>query len=202
MFCEPTHVDAPEYRALWAKLARGENEVALYRRVKKDGGELWLQASYNPLRDGKGKVYKVIKFAVDATPQVKDARLRSAVDGATTPMMMVDRNLVITYVNESTRTLLKRREPEIRKALPRFDAARIVGTCIDDFHENPAHQRRILDDPANLPYVTDIKVGALTFNIRVAAMRGALGDYVGNSMEWEDATDKRESQAQIERLIA
>jgi methyl-accepting chemotaxis protein len=201
MFCEPAAVAKPEYQAFWAKLARGENDVGLFRRVAKGGREVWLQAAYNPLRDGKGKVHKIVKFAVDATAQVKDAHLRSAVDGATTPMMMVDRNLVITYVNESTKVLLKKREAEIRTALPRFDLSRIIGTCIDDFHKNPSHQRRMLDDPANLPYATDIKVGSLTFSIKVAAMRDSNGTYIGNSMEWEDATSQRDAQAQIERLI-
>ena len=69
------------------------------------------------------------------------ARLQSAVDGARTAMMMVDRDLVVTYVNAATLELLRAHESELRQVYPGFDASRIVGTCIDRFHRDPAHQR-------------------------------------------------------------
>jgi methyl-accepting chemotaxis protein len=133
--------------------------------------------------------------------EIEVARLQSAVTAATTAIMMVDRDLIITYVNDATRRLLTRRENEIRKAFGRFDASRILGTCIDDFHKRPEHQRKLLGDPANLPYKTDIKVGELTFAINVSAMMDASGKYIGSTMEWEDVTDQRDAQTQIQTLL-
>jgi methyl-accepting chemotaxis protein len=67
MFVMPQFRDSDEYRAFWAKLNRGEFEAAEYKRVGKGGREVWIQASYNPILDGNGKPYKVIKFATDIT---------------------------------------------------------------------------------------------------------------------------------------
>jgi methyl-accepting chemotaxis protein len=129
------------------------------------------------------------------------ARLESAVTNVTTALMMVDRDLKITFVNEATKRLLKEREAGIRKAFPRFEAASIIGTCIDDFHKHPAHQRRMLADPGNLPHTADIRVGELTFTIKVSAIRDTKGNYVGNTLEWDDVTDQRDAESQIQQLI-
>lgn len=128
------------------------------------------------------------------------ARLQGTVDGAMTAFMMINRNLEITYINESTRKLLKEHESTLRDIYSGFSADSIVGTCIDRFHRNPAHQRQILDNPANLPYSTDIQVGPLTFNINVTAIRDAQGAYVGCALEWSDVTELRKKELEVARL--
>jgi methyl-accepting chemotaxis protein len=69
MFVEPAVRDSNDYRQFWAKLNRGEFQTAQYKRIAKDGHEVWIQASYNPILDGKGKPVRVIKFATDITAQ-------------------------------------------------------------------------------------------------------------------------------------
>ena len=66
-----------------------------------------------------------------------------------------------------------------------------MGTCIDVFHENPAHQRGLLDDESNLPYQTDIQIEHLTFQLNVTAIKDARGNYTGNALEWLDVTAAR-----------
>ncbi|MGD8567887.1 MAG: methyl-accepting chemotaxis protein [Gammaproteobacteria bacterium] len=127
-------------------------------------------------------------------------KLRSAVDGALTAIMMVDRNLTITYVNRSTMELLQKNEDILRSLYPGFSSDRIVGTNIDMFHKNPAHQRQLLSNPANLPYSTDIHVGPLTFRINVTAQRDAMGNYIGNTLEWSDVTELRRKETEVSRL--
>ena len=127
-------------------------------------------------------------------------RMKSAVSGALTAIMMVNRDLVITYVNDSTRKLLTEHEETLRKIYPGFSAEKIVGTCIDIFHKNPDHQRRLLNNPANLPYVTDIVVGPLTFKINVTAQYDSLGNYSGNTLEWSDVTELRRKETEVSRL--
>ncbi|HEY1087921.1 MAG TPA: methyl-accepting chemotaxis protein, partial [Archangium sp.] len=70
MFCEPGYAGSPEYPAFWQKLARGEFDAGVYKRVGRGGKEIWLQASYNPVFDARGKVTKVIKLATDITDQM------------------------------------------------------------------------------------------------------------------------------------
>ena len=64
------------YRAFWASLNRGEFQSGEYERVGKGDKQVWIQASYNPIRDLNGKPFKVVKYASDTTAQVL-ARMRS-----------------------------------------------------------------------------------------------------------------------------
>ncbi|KJC47608.1 PAS domain-containing methyl-accepting chemotaxis protein [Bradyrhizobium sp. LTSP857] len=69
MFVAAEERQSAGYRDFWARLNRGEYQAAQYKRYGKGGKEIWIQASYNPLRDGSGKVAGVIKFATDITAQ-------------------------------------------------------------------------------------------------------------------------------------
>jgi methyl-accepting chemotaxis protein len=68
--CDSAYAGSSAYRALWAKLNRGEYEVDTFKRIAKDGREVWLQASYNPIADVSGKFVKVAKYATDVTEQM------------------------------------------------------------------------------------------------------------------------------------
>lgn len=69
IFVDPDHAKSEEYRNLWERLGRGESLSGEYRRLTKDGEDIWIQASYNPLFDFAGKPCRVIKFAVDISEQ-------------------------------------------------------------------------------------------------------------------------------------
>ncbi len=73
-FCTPDIWQSDAYAAFWDKLARGEFESAEVKRVTKDGTEVWIRATYNPIFGLDGKPFKVVKFATDVTAE----RLRSA----------------------------------------------------------------------------------------------------------------------------
>jgi methyl-accepting chemotaxis protein len=70
MFVDPAERQSAEYREFWERLGRGEFQQAEFRRLGKGGKEVWIQASYNPILDLKGKPYKVVKFATDVTRRV------------------------------------------------------------------------------------------------------------------------------------
>jgi len=69
MFVEQAERDSAAYREFWARLNRGENQSAEYKRVGKGGKEVWILASYNPVLDEKGKPFRVVKFATDVTKE-------------------------------------------------------------------------------------------------------------------------------------
>src|SRR5881397_1795677 len=69
MFVDPSERGSPAYREFWARLDRGENQAAEYKRIGKGGKEVWILASYNPVLDEKGKPFRVVKFATDVTSQ-------------------------------------------------------------------------------------------------------------------------------------
>jgi len=70
MFVEPSFRSSTDYRMFWEKLSRGEFDAGQYKRIGKNGKEVWIQASYNPILDGNGKPFKVAKFATDITAQI------------------------------------------------------------------------------------------------------------------------------------
>ncbi|WP_321865896.1 methyl-accepting chemotaxis protein [Paraburkholderia tropica] len=67
MFCEPEYARSEPYRLFWERLGRGEFDRGEYRRLGRDGCEIWINASYNPVFGEDGRPYKVIKFATDIT---------------------------------------------------------------------------------------------------------------------------------------
>jgi methyl-accepting chemotaxis protein len=67
LFVDPAYRQSADYRAFWEKLGRGEFDAGKYLRIGKGGKEVWIQASYNPIVDGNGKAFKVVKFADDIT---------------------------------------------------------------------------------------------------------------------------------------
>jgi methyl-accepting chemotaxis protein len=69
IFVDPAESGSAAYKAFWEKLGRGEFDAGKYKRIGKGGREVWIEASYNPVLDGKGRVVKVVKFATDITEQ-------------------------------------------------------------------------------------------------------------------------------------
>ncbi len=143
---------------------------------------------------------KVVQQGVEDSALAELARLRGAIGGAMTAIMMVDRDFTVTYVNAATQTLLQKHEATLREVFPGFNADELVGSCIDQFHSNPRHQRQLLSDPSNLPYQTDISVGPLKFSLNVTAIIDDAGEYVGNTLEWSDVTGQRAKENDVARL--
>lgn len=79
-FVPPADRDSGDYRAMWQKLARGEYDAGQYRCIAKDGRDVWIQASFNPILDAGGKPFKVVEYATDVTRQISfSEQLRSVV---------------------------------------------------------------------------------------------------------------------------
>lgn len=76
MFAKAEYARSQEYKDFWEKLNRGEYQAGEYKRLGKNGKEVWIMASYNPILDMNNKPFKVVKYATDITAQMK-ARLES-----------------------------------------------------------------------------------------------------------------------------
>lgn len=70
MFCDQAYVASPAYKEFWRKLGAGEFQSDEFLRLGKGGTKVYIQATYNPIFDEKGKVFKVVKFATDITGRV------------------------------------------------------------------------------------------------------------------------------------
>nr|WP_122295254.1 PAS domain-containing methyl-accepting chemotaxis protein [Pseudomonas syringae] len=79
MFCHAGDAESPQYTAFWKKLNQGEYVEGRFRRMDSRGKEIWLQATYNPVHDSAGRLYKVVKFASVVTRQVaRETEVREA----------------------------------------------------------------------------------------------------------------------------
>lgn len=76
MFVDPSMHDSPAYQAFWRKLSQGHFESGEFKRVGKNGREIWIVGSYNPILGKDGKPSKIVKLATDIT----DAKIRGMED--------------------------------------------------------------------------------------------------------------------------
>jgi methyl-accepting chemotaxis protein len=209
MFVEEEVRASEEYRHFWEALRRGEFQAGQFRRIAKDGRQVWLQATYSPVFDQRGKPVAVVKLAVDVTEQklAQDAdrataqRCMQMVENTSVRLILADRTFKIIYMNPASFTALRR----LQHLLP-CPVDEIVGKSIDIFHRQPERQRGIVSDPANLPHRAPIKLGDETLDLSVTALKDADGRYMGPMVTWEVITEQvrakeREERAQAE-LVA
>lgn len=71
MFVDPTYAASPAYAQFWADLNAGRSSSEVFKRIARDGSEIWLQAIYAPVKDEVGRVFKVVKIATDVSDKVR-----------------------------------------------------------------------------------------------------------------------------------
>ena len=115
------------------------------------------------------------------------ARLQAALDVTATNVMIADADLNICYVNQSLASMLALAEADIRKQLPGFSANSVVGSNIDIFHKNPAHQRHVI---ANLrgSHVAQLQIGGRAVTLIINPTNGRGAQRLGVVVEWKDQT--------------
>ncbi|MEM8934224.1 MAG: methyl-accepting chemotaxis protein, partial [Acidobacteriota bacterium] len=204
MFVDPAETNSPTYAAFWDDLGRGKLSAGQYKRFTKSGEEIWISASYNPVLDENGQVVKVVKIASDITETKRESddavRVLNMVENLPINVMFADRDLVIRYMNPASLNTLR----QIQHLLP-VPADAIVGTCIDQFHKDPSHQRRILKDPANLPVKTNIQIGDETLDLWVVAIVNKDGEYIGAMATWSIVTQQlrtKQEAASVGQTVA
>lgn len=71
MFCSAAQASSPDYAVFWQTLNTGRYVAGRFCRLDRQGREVWLEASYNPVTDARGRLVKVVKFASVVTDQVR-----------------------------------------------------------------------------------------------------------------------------------
>ena len=124
-------------------------------------------------------------------------RFQQMIENSPTPVILADADFNITYMNPvSTKTL-----KSVEQYLP-CKAEEIVGKNVDFFHKNPAHQRAILGNPANLPHRADIQVGPEKLDLLVSAINDDKGNFIGPMVTWELVTEKRKAEFESAKMDA
>ena len=120
---------------------------------------------------------------------MKAKQMLAALDGSSVCVMIADTDLKPNYLNKKLTQSFVEWEPELQKVFgPGFRSDAVLGKCIDDYHKNPAHQRKMLANESMFPYQTQIQVGPLRIELAVNCIRDESGKVVGYSTEWNDVT--------------
>ncbi len=106
MFVEPAYKNSHEYQQFWDNLNRGQFQRAEYKRLGKGGKEVWIQASYNPILDAKGKPLKVVKYATDVTEQkLQNADYAGQIDAISKSQAVIAFNMDGTIITANANFL-------------------------------------------------------------------------------------------------
>jgi len=159
--------------------------------------DLLVSAIYD---DAGNYVSPMVTWSVITEKVRKDeeaARLAQMVEDLPINVMTADlEDFKINYINKASRDTLK----TIESLLP-VNAEDIIGTCIDVFHKDPAHQRAMLADPSNLPHTAHIKVGDEILDLLVTALNDKDGNYMAPMVSWSVITQKVKADADTQRLM-
>ena len=120
-----------------------------------------------------------------AAGNAETARLRAMLENAPVNILFCDLDLTIKYINPTSVETLRKLE----QYLP-CRADEILGKSIDIFHKQPAHQRKLLADPRNLPHRTVISVGPEKLDLLVSAIYDDKHQYLGPMLTWSVVTEK------------
>jgi len=172
----------------------------LPHRAKIQLGTEWLDLHVSAVHDKSGNyIAATVAWSV-VTAQVEHeaetAKLMQMLDQMPINVMLADKETFdITYINQ---TSIKTLTP-LNSLLP-VPADKLLGTCIDVFHKNPSHQRRMLADPSNLPHRALIKLGDETLELNVAALNDADGNYMAPMLSWNLVTQNINLANQVTRV--
>lgn len=126
-------------------------------------------------------------------------RLKQALDQVTGNVMMADADCNIIYMNHAAKHLFKRNENDFRRDLPDFNADTLIGSNIDGFHKNPAHQRGLLAKLTQT-YKAELMIGGRTMVV-IATPVFAGETRLGTVVEWIDRSDEVSIQHEIAEIV-
>jgi methyl-accepting chemotaxis protein len=175
------------------------NPRALPHHAEFQFGEITLRTDINTVVDDSGaRLGYVVNWENVSAQRLQEAELAkitAMVESSPVNTILANTELNIVYMNPVSLKTLR----GLEQYLP-VKAEQIVGQSIDIFHKNPAHQRRMLADPKNLPHRATIDVGPEKVDLLVSAIYDNNNNYVGPMVTWEVITEKLELERQAEAI--
>ena len=127
-------------------------------------------------------------------------RIKVALDNASTGVMIADNARNIIYANKSVIEILGKAEDDIRKQLPHFSVANLVGANIDSFHKTPTHQAHMLST-LNAAHSASIEVGGRTVELIVSTVINDEGQRLGTVAELKDHTIEKLAENDVDTIL-
>jgi methyl-accepting chemotaxis protein-1 (serine sensor receptor) len=130
----------------------------------------------------------------------ENLRVRIALDNVSTGVMIADATRKIIYVNGSVQRILKAAESDLRKVLPTFNADRLVGESIDQFHKNPKHQADMLSS-LQQTYTAELTIGDRRMQVVANPVINDKGERLGAVAEWKDRTAEVRTESEVAHVV-
>ncbi len=129
-------------------------------------------------------------------------RIVTALNATSSGIMIADNHGIIIFVNGAIDRMFRDKQQSIRQELPAFDLDRLVGTSIDVFHKNPAHQRGIMER-LNGTHVGKISIGPYHFRLSLNPIINQKNrERLGYVVEWTDITDLLKREIYTQRILS
>jgi methyl-accepting chemotaxis protein len=160
-----------------------------------------VDVPYTNRGDEIGDIAKATEvFKQSIAQKVVNLRVRSGLDVVRSNVMIADGDYNIMYMNATLQEMMREAEVEIRKALPQFDASKLLGANMDVFHKNPAHQRKILDTLTGT-HETHMTVGSQKFYLVATPVIDQHGKRSGTVVEWRNETVEKAVEGEIDDMV-
>jgi methyl-accepting chemotaxis protein len=193
------------YRSFWNGLQGGKVEAGQFRRASADGRELWLQGMYSPIVGVDGKPFKIVCYLTDVTTErrsaVLNAAFRSALDKLDANVMVADNDRSIIFVNPASQKMLDAAQMDLRKDLPSFDSARLIGQSLDIMTREPDRLRGEINGLTGTSTREEM-IGGRLLKAIMSPMVDAEGRRLGTVVEWFDRTQEVATERELHDIIA
>jgi methyl-accepting chemotaxis protein len=127
-------------------------------------------------------------------------RAQSALEVVTSNVMIADAENNVVFLNKAVENMLLAAEADLRKVLPLFETRKVLGSNIDIFHKNPAHQKNMLAALRDT-YRTQITVGNRIFSLVATPIKDGKGQRAGTVVEWLDRTVEIATEKEVDGVV-
>jgi methyl-accepting chemotaxis protein len=181
-------------------------------------GKLTMKVVANPVVNDEGERLGTVVEWADLTEELarkeeqakrleaeriiaaENQRIRVALDNVSSNVMLANPEREIIYMNKNVEKLFNEAEIDIRKDLPNFNAAKLLGSNIDGFHKNPAHQMRMLEN-LTTSHLSELSIGGRTMRFIANPVIDDEGNRLGTAVEWTDRTLEVAVEKEIDHLV-
>lgn len=175
-------------------------------------GNLTFRLTATPLFDADGKRAGTIVEWADLTDRLaqeqeeqrvaaENLRVRIALENSSTNTMIADSDNNIVFMNSTLKDMMQGAESDLRRDLPNFNAGNLMGSNMDVFHKNPAHQQNLIKNLKST-HRTEVKVGGRTFRLIANPVVNAKNERLGTVVEWLDRTQEVQVETEVANLVS
>ncbi len=148
------------------------------------------------------RMQSALKTAFDniKTKTIESTRIKTALDVASTNVMMADTSDTIIYMNQALINMFEEIEDEMKQVLPDFDTKKLLGSNIDQFHKNPSHQKNMMSELTST-FTATMPIGNLTIVITANPVFDENGKRLGTVVEWNNRTAEIGVENEVAQIV-